>query len=202
MSRETFLSEIKRTFAPSLRSEGFKGSGTTFRRYVGPLIHVVNIQGSVGGQHCYLNLGAHLSFLGPVAGEPPDPAKIKEYECAFRTRINPSSNGSQGWPYGTTQMDAIAEVSDLREAYGTGSARFFGQFASYPESFSSVVPASLQPTNAPHSLGSGSALVWAKIAKHLGRSEVAREFALLGLAEASPRASVYRRECERIASEA
>jgi hypothetical protein len=80
MSRDAFLTEFKRAFVPSLRNDGFRGSGLTFRRHLGVLTHVINLQGSKWGDQCFLNLGAHLA---PVGAEPPDPAKLKEYECEF-----------------------------------------------------------------------------------------------------------------------
>jgi hypothetical protein len=50
---DRFHDLLKRDFAPLLRGDGFKGSGTTFRRISGEVIHVVNIQGSkYGGQCC------------------------------------------------------------------------------------------------------------------------------------------------------
>lgn len=42
---------------PLLRSDGFKRSGTTFRRITGEVIHIVNIQGSRYGGECCVNLG-------------------------------------------------------------------------------------------------------------------------------------------------
>jgi len=200
MSRDAFLAEFKRSFVPVLRIQGFRGSGVTFRRQLGLLTHVVNLQGSSGGEHCYLNLGAHLSFLAPVGGEPPDPAKLKEYECAFRTRVNPEINPSLGWSYGSNAKEINANIATLCTEYSAQGSRFFQQFASYPESFSSVEPASLELSATPHALASGSPLIWARIALQIGNVAAARNFAKLGLAQASPRASLYRAECERIAN--
>jgi hypothetical protein len=200
MSRDVFLAEFKRSFLPTLRKEGFRGSGTTFRRRLGELTHVVNLQGSKWGDECFLNLGAHLSFLVPVGGEPPDPDKLKEYDCAFRTRINPEVKPAKGWSYGIDDVVTRASVAALCAAYQTEGARFFNQFSAYPESFATVSAASLGTSAYAHSLASGSPLVWAQIALQIGNVAAAREFAKLGLAAASPRASLYRAECERIAN--
>ena len=200
MSREAFLAEFRRSFVPTLRKDGFRGSGSTFRRRLGELTHVVNLQGSKWGDECFLNLGAHLNFLAPVGGESPDPEKLKEYECAFRTRVNPEASPAKGWSYGTNDEAAHLSIEALHTAFQIQGAPFFKQFSAYPESFSTVSPASLEVSATAHSLASGTPLVWARIALQLGKVATAREFAKLGLAVASPRASLYRAECERIAN--
>lgn len=200
MSRDAFLTEFKRAFVPSLRNDGFRGSGLTFRRHLGVLTHVINLQGSKWGDQCFLNLGAHLNFLAPVGAEPPDPAKLKEYECEFRARVNPELNPTDGWSYGANDEEALASVAALCASYQAQGGHFFQQFSAYPQSFSMVTPSSLAASARKHSLASGSPLVWARIALHMGDFTAAREFANLGLAQASPRASLYRIECERIAN--
>src|SRR5689334_18774413 len=97
MNREYYLKSLAKTLYPTLRSEDFNGSGTTLRRLRGPLIHVFNVQGSSDSRRCYMNLGAHLDFLPSGGGRVCDPKKIKEYECAFRGRMEPPPGMAFGW---------------------------------------------------------------------------------------------------------
>jgi Domain of unknown function (DUF4304) len=74
-------------------------------------IHVVNVQGSQSARGCFINLGAHLLGL-PTAGGGAPTAIPKEYECAFRARVDPPHDiGTGMWPYGESQEapDAIGQ---------------------------------------------------------------------------------------------
>jgi hypothetical protein len=84
-----FREQLKRKLAPLLRGHGFSGSGVNFRRHVGDVIQVLNIQGSRYGGSCCVNLAVHLTFLPTVLGDPPDAKKITESLCEFRKRLAP-----------------------------------------------------------------------------------------------------------------
>lgn len=58
MDREGFLRLLSKHFYPLIRAEGFKGSGSTLRRIDGPLLHIINIQGSSAADGFYVNLAA------------------------------------------------------------------------------------------------------------------------------------------------
>lgn len=196
--RNVFLAEVRRQLYPELFKQGFRGAGVTLRRVVGELIHVVNIQGSSSGKGGYVNLGAHLAFLprtGLVHGEP---ALVTKYQCAFRTRVNPEPYFHLFWPYGGSRAEAARNVSLLCEEFRARASQFFGQFASYPASFSGVTPSSLEAGPHPRFLASRSPLVWAQIALHLGSADTAHAFAKIALAKCSPAAWAYRDECKRI----
>ena len=196
--RNVFLAEVRRQLYPELFQQGFRGSGLTLRRVAGELIHVVSIQGGSSGEGSYVNLGAHLAFLprgGLVHGEP---ARLTKYECAFRTRVNPEPHFHLAWPYGGSRAEAARNVSLLCEAFRARAPQFFSHFASYPASFSNVTPSSLETAPRPHFLASGSPLVWAQIALHLGNADTARAFAKIALTKCSPAASASRDACEQV----
>src|SRR5579875_1395554 len=115
---ERFHHLLKRDLFPLLRAEGFKGSGTTFRRIKNEIIHVVNIQGSRYGGECCVNLCVHLSFL-PIPGMDrlTDPKKLKEYECCFRNRLHEAREDDHWWSYGTTEAEAEASLANLIATY-------------------------------------------------------------------------------------
>ena len=103
---------LKHNLAPLLRSDGFKGSGKTFRRFENELIHVVNIQGSRYGSMCCVNLAVHLSFL-PTAGGGRliDIEKIKEYEVSQEKTFIFAFEESCGYLSGTHSRDKDAVVA-------------------------------------------------------------------------------------------
>ncbi|MCI0390486.1 MAG: DUF4304 domain-containing protein [Acidobacteria bacterium] len=81
------MREVLKKLAPSLRSLGFRGSGQYFHKTEGAFIFVVNFQGSRGGDEFFINLGAQPVFIPTEGNANPDPKRLKEYECIFRTRV-------------------------------------------------------------------------------------------------------------------
>jgi hypothetical protein len=183
---ERFHQLLKRDYSPLLRAEGFKGSGTTFRRIKDEVIHVVNVQGSRHGGECCVNLGLHYSFL-PTAGGCPviDPKRLKEYECDFRDRIHEVHESDHWWRYGATEAEAEASVASLVEMYRIWGVSFFKKFEPFPEVFERITPAEMDagdlsrfptPMTLVH-----AALTMARIMRHLRRFEISRQFADVGL---------------------
>src|SRR5215471_4199171 len=62
-------SSIRDFLSPVLESDGFFGSGRTFRRMSGDLIQVVQVQGSPYGGKFAVNLGIQPASIPDVAGE-------------------------------------------------------------------------------------------------------------------------------------
>jgi hypothetical protein len=143
---DRFHDLLKRDFAPLLRSEGFKGSGTTFRRITGEVIHVVNIQGSKYGGQCCVNLGLHYSFLPTAGGDGvADPKKLLESQCDFRDRVHASHESDHWWSYGTTVAESEASIADLLDAYRRRGASFFKKFEPFPAVFEKITPPYIVP---------------------------------------------------------
>jgi hypothetical protein len=183
---ERFHQLLKRHFLPLLRSEGFKGSGATFRRVKDEVIHVVNVQGSRYGGQCCVNLGLHYSFFPTAGGRPVnDPGKLKEYECEFRDRVREARESDHWWHYGATEAESEASVASLVKMYRRQGASFFKKFEPFPDVFERITPAEIDagdlsrfptPTTLVH-----AALTMARIMRHLRRPARCRQFARLGL---------------------
>ena len=168
MDRKTFQKILSKHFYPTLRAQGFRGSGATLRRIDGDLLHLFNFQGSSGGEGFYVNLGVHIASLG---GPPLD--KALEHNCAFRQRMDPlRDTAGRRWPYGSSEADAMAVIEELAAQSGTIANQFFANYATYPGSFLQLV----EGTDA-HSLNPYKALTYAKIALNLGKRERALEIA-------------------------
>lgn len=183
---ERFHRLLKRHLSPLLRSEGFKGSGTTFRRIKDEVIRVVNVQGSRYGGQCCVNLGLHFSFLPTAGGRPViDPKKLKDYECDFRDRVRAARESDHWWRYGATEAESEASVASLVKMYRKRGASFFNKFEPFPDVFERITPAEIdagdlsrfpKPATLVH-----AALTLARIMHHLRRPERCRQFADLGL---------------------
>jgi hypothetical protein len=189
MDRTSFLKRLAKQLYPVLRAEGFRGSGTTLRRIEGPIIHIFNVQGSSSGDCCYLNLGAHLSFLPPEGPPNVAPASFREPHCIFRDRIDPPLGEAFGWFYGRTPEEAADQVEFLVSEWRTQGQPFFRRYGSYPESFLTLLanpdPDGIHPRTALH---------YARIALHLGQLDRALSFAREGLAKAPETATYLRRD--------
>jgi len=194
-NRKQFHNQIKQVFIPVLKADGFSGSGNTYRRVRGDVIHVVALQGSVNGERCCVCLGIHLSFL-PGSGAPTtsDPTKIEEPDCEFRTRLTPSGQSDAWWPYGTTESEAKESAESICSLYQQIGAPYFDRFSSFPDDFTRVTPAMLtSQAELPFPKGGTFvrlALALARIAQRVGRNEDARQFAEAGLAKVGPAVSL------------
>lgn len=114
-------------FAPSLRKLGFTGSGRSFRRVSGDLIHVVQLQGSRYGGQFAVNLGLQPLGIFDVSGRLPDPRRVKDYECEFRQRLS-ESGSDQWWPHDDTKESMDAAVAEAARVYAQfGEDRFINQ---------------------------------------------------------------------------
>jgi hypothetical protein len=189
MDRSGFLKLLTRELFPVLRAEGFRGSGTTLRRIAEPIIHVFNFQGSTSAGHCYLNLGAHLSFL-PSEGRTVVPfASLMEPHCVFRARIVPPPGPAFGWTYGPTSEQAAETVAFIVSEWSTQGRPFFSRYATYPESFIALL-ANAHPDQA----HARDCLHYARIAAQLNKVDRALAFANAGLAKTPEAASLLRED--------
>lgn len=200
-ARTRFHQLLKRDFAPLLRSEGFKGSGTTFRRRQEHRIDVINIQGSHHGGECCVNFGVHYSFLPLLGGVQADPKKLNEYACAFRDRLHEASESDHWWSYGRNDAEAEASIASLIDLFKRRGTSFFQRFEPFPDVFEKVTPEQLAArdlTNLPVRMGLiHTLLTMARIMIYLGRHDLCREFADIGLRHVGHSADA-RLELERL----
>lgn len=193
MNRNAFLKLLTQRLYPVLQAEGFVGSGQTLRRIDGPVIHVFNVQGSAKGSECYLNLGAHLAFLPTEGGGEVDPLSIEESHCVFRDRMDPPPGPEFGWAYGATAEAAKENVEFIVSEWPSQGKAFFDRYARYPQSFEQLLLDS--DANALHARTN---LHLARIAMHLGREDLAREFVQVGLEKAPERAMGLKADLIRV----
>lgn len=177
---------LTREFIPLLRANGFKGSGTTFRRVAGERLDVVNVQGSMYGGQCCVNLATHFLFLPSEGGGGiTDPKKYLESHCAFRDRLHEAAEGDHWWTYGKTDAESEVSVACLVDLYSRRGGLFFGEFEPFPDVFERIVPGRLDAGDLTGMPTRGSvlraALLLARVMLHLGRREKCREFAEIGL---------------------
>jgi len=200
---ERFHELLKQDFFPVLRADGFKGSGTTFRRVQADRIDVVNVQGSRYGGQCCVNVAVHFPFLPSAGGiSVREPKKLKEYECAFRNRLHEASESDHWWTYGTNDSEAKASIAGLVDIYRRRGALFFGKFEPFPQVFEQITPdemdagdlSNMPPGNLTQVL---AVLTMARIMNHLGHHEKCRGFAEVGLRHLGG-ATGLRAELERL----
>ncbi|WP_420137281.1 DUF4304 domain-containing protein [Sphingomonas sp.] len=187
MDRKFFLKLLSQQLYPVLRQEGFVGSGSTLRRINEPVIHVFNVQGASAGGACYLNIGAHLSFLPPEGGGALDPPRIDEPSCVFRDRIEPPPGPEFGWSYCTSPEEAAESVEFIVSEWECVGRAFFARYASYPQSFETLIA-----EQDPQQVHPAKARTLARIAMELGRYERASAFIDAALPQTPERATLLK----------
>jgi hypothetical protein len=111
-------SAIRAHLSPILRTDGFTGSGRTFRRVVGEWIHVVNVQGSRYGGQFAVNLAVHPIAIPNVRGDAPDHKRITEDLCEFRRRMSASpTRQDKWWKHDSTAESMGAAVHEATITY-------------------------------------------------------------------------------------
>lgn len=194
-AHERFQKLLKREFHPVLRAEGFKGSGATLRRMVGERVDVVNVQGSQWGGRCYVNLGVHFRFLPDSCGKQVDPAKVLEFHCVFRSRMDHPPTRKKPvecseWAYGEDDAAAERSVRDMVELFRNSGAAYFQCFEPFPGALTRITPADIDTgeyQRLPPFKHYGKeivALFLARVMKHLGHVPKCRAFARAGLRHA------------------
>ena len=184
--RKQFHSQVKQVLTPALVADGFRASGTTYRRTLGEVIHVIALQGDRHGGQCCVCLGVHLTFLPTVMSSACDPASIEEPECEFRSRLAPADHTDCWWSYGATEQEARASAESILRLYREVGVPYFGRFSTFPDDFTRVTPPMLSSGSALPFPGTGTfvrrALALGRIGVHTGRTTDAKQFAEIGLA--------------------
>ena len=193
MDRSAFLKRLSRELYPILRTEGFKGSGTTLRRINDPVAHVFNFQGSSGSGRCYLNLGVHLLFLTPLGAGELVASKLAEPECFIRDRLHPPPGFEFGWSYGQTTEEMEENIACICEYWGLYGQAFFERYTDYPGAFQEVIEEADETSMRPGVLKTS-----AQIAEHLGDRERAKVFVEEALRRCPERATSLRANLERM----
>jgi hypothetical protein len=189
--RDQFHSQVKEVLKPALIADGFRASGTTYRRKLGEVIHVINLQGSMYGGKCCVCLGIHLAFFPMVGSNKPcDSSEIKEPECEFRSRLKPEGQSDYWWGYGGTESEARASAESILRLYRDVGVPYFKAFSKFPDDFVRVTPTMLSSSASLPFPSSYTivrrVLALSRIALHTGRIADAKAFAEIGLAKAGP----------------
>lgn len=191
MNRESFLSLLRTEFFPRLRAEGFRGSGTTLRRIAGCAVHLFNVQGSSGGDRCYLNLGVHFDFLPAAGGGSAIAKDMSEAQCAFRTRLEPDEHGASGWSYGASEGEARTTMARIDAAWSSHAVAFYASH-SFPAGMRARMLARCDALH-PHEL-----LTFARVAQQLGDGARAVELAQRAQAKVPAAATLLRAEVDAL----
>ena len=118
-------SSIKDHLSPILKSDGFAGSGRTFRRVSGDLIQVIQVQGSRSGGKFAVNLGIQPLSIPDVLGNAPDARKIKEESCEFRRRLSGANRADQWWDHTASKQSMDTAVQSAAAVYASVGRRLF-----------------------------------------------------------------------------
>lgn len=192
MDRKIFASLLTDRLYPRLRALGYRGSGNTLRRIDGLMVEVFNVQGSSGGERCYLNLGLHMTFLPAEGGGMVAPGELSESHCAFRSRIEPPADQRFGWAYGSTMDQAQNQVERVLLEWDRQAQPFF-ETHSFPGGLERMLEDQPSATTHPARM-----LTLARGAMQLGRRELALQIAQQALERVPPMASGLRHALKQV----
>lgn len=136
-------SSIKDHLSPLLKSDGFFGSGRTFRRISGDLIHVVNVQGSRYGGEFAVNLGIQPQCIPDVVGNSPDATKIGAELCEFRRRLS-ETGSDRWWKHDGSKESMDAAVRAAASVCATIGRRLFAELTRPESPLHTVTPAQFE----------------------------------------------------------
>jgi hypothetical protein len=163
---------IREILAPVLRADGFKGSGRTFRRYRGELVHVFSVLGSRWGGALYAGLGVHLRFLVFPQDLPWTWEKISEHNCFLRSALAPG-----GWRHEEDEASIFAAIQSIRTLYESHGRAEFDRFSQFPESFKGI-PSDTSMVDPPvltQFVAAGARFVFPTLQLHLAKLKEAPE---------------------------
>lgn len=173
-------------FAPSLRRDGFSGTGQRYWRVIGSQCQIVEAQGSRSGGKFAVNLGIQPMSVPLRSGNMADPKRMREMECMFRRRLA-AQKGDQWWDYEPNQASIDTAVGEACAIYEQVGKRQLEGMAE-PNSPINTVTAEAFAARAFNFNGFGNTgimMAWtlAQMRKAAGNSAEAREFARVALGE-------------------
>lgn len=181
---DTFLASL----VPLVRSRGYKGSGSTFRKHEGDTLFVVNFQRSTDGEHFFINLGGQPTRIPDEGSRAPNPKTLKVYECVFSTRV-----GSR-W----TRTLRSEELMDARAELGQSLANFEFTVLTVAEQIPRGPAADLLSALPFGCTSARGALHLARLSTLLGEYDKCRAFVQLGLTMAGPHAGGFVAELKKV----
>ena len=187
-SRPRLETSIRGHLGPMLKSDGFSGSGRTFRRVSGDFIHVVQVQGSRYGGRFAINLGIQPICIPDCMAEVPNPKTIREEICAFRRRLS-ESKGDQWWDHDATKESMDLAVQRSAKVYATVGRRLFSEQSGPEAPLHRVTPEQFQAGfnfSGFASTGARMARALAMMRQFAGNLHDARAFARIALASLGP----------------
>lgn len=121
----TLTQLVTAAMKPHAGAGGYKKDKLTYRRVRGETLQLVHFQLSQGNHAseatCYVNVGVAFPALFALAGEP-TPERLKEYECAWRARLEKLVDGAPDrWTVDAT-TDVAAVGARLTEHLGRAAA--------------------------------------------------------------------------------
>jgi hypothetical protein len=172
---------IRAAFAPLLKAEGFAGTGRRYHRQRGPWIEIIAVQGSRYGGSFAVNLGVHFSAAPDLAGNLPDPRKMRETLCEFRRRLSETTD-DRWWKHKPTAESMLSAVESAASVYLQYGNRYFeaacaGLMALTPE----ALAAGRFDLQGFGSTKARLGLALARIRRLEGRVDDSREFAAYAL---------------------
>jgi hypothetical protein len=184
--KPSLATAMRTEFAPTLRRDGFSGSGQRYWRVLGGQCQVVEAQGSRYGGKFAINMGVQPISVSLRSGDAPDPKRMKEMNCIFRRRLA-AQEGDQWWDYELSQASLDKAVRQACAVYELIGKAQLDSIAEPGSPINTLTPEAFAARGY-HFYGFGNtgiliALTLAQMRKAAGNTEEAAGFARLALEE-------------------
>jgi hypothetical protein len=177
---------IQSQFAPTLRRDGFSGTGQRYWRVIGDQCQVIEVQGSRYGGKFAVNMGIQPMAVPLRSGDNPVPKRMRNVDRVFNKRLA-IQEADHWWDYQLNQVSMEAAVRDacvMYEQVGGGQLEFLAQ----PNSPMNTLTPEAFAARTFDFKGFGNtsilmALTQAQMRKAAGKNAEARGFAQVALEE-------------------
>lgn len=184
--KPSLATAMRTEFAPTLRRDGFSGSGQRYWRVLGGQCQIVEAQGSRYGGKFAINMGVQPISVPLRSGDAPEARRLKEMNCMFRRRLA-AEEGDQWWDYEPSQAsldEAVRQACAVYEQVGKAQLDSIAE----PGSPINTLTAEAFAARAYNFHGFGNtgilmALTLAQVRKAAGNNKEAAEFARVALEE-------------------
>ena len=196
MNATEFKKLVNEHFSPNIRQLGWKGSGFHFYKHdANHVVNIFGIQGSWYGGSVCCETAIHFDFIPDLAHKDIYISNTTFAICIIRNRLSPKGVGDYHWTFRNNEEDNVKSVTQIWDAFKTHGMTFYNDFADFPYPFDKIRPQDLSTKSNYKILDkyythNSIHFAWLlqEINRFIGRQDIAKEFSVLGLSQATENA--------------
>jgi hypothetical protein len=184
MKSADFKKIVTKELAPVLRKNGWKGSGFDYTIHKDNIIKGLTIQPSGSGGKFCIEVGIHFDFI-PLTVEK-EFSKMKAWDMDIRSRLTPNNDYDFWWNFPKTEDQTRDLFEELVKLISSIGESYFEKFINWEDNVLKFSPEDVEEGVTKKLINitqMRTALLLARINKHLNNNEKAIEFSEYGLSK-------------------